>query len=450
MEKQNDIENQPVSTLLWKLALPSILAQMVNMAYSIIDRMFLGRVENVGSNVLAGLGVTVPIITIITAFAHLIGSGGAPLAAIAMGKKSYRESEKILGNCFILLVMFSIILTIVFEWLGASMLSLVGADQTTLPYAKAYLNIYIFGTIFVMLSMGLTPFLITQGFNKVSMRNTLIGAILNIILDPVFIFGFHMGISGAALATVISQGVTAFLVIHFLMGRQTKLHLRMELLNMELIRRIFGLGISVFFMNITNSLVQTILYKQIGIFGNSKYVAALSIMITLDQFVFLPLAGLGEGAQPIISYSFGEGNLPRLKEAVRLLVVITDVLAIVGVFIVELFPHILFRIFTVDSDVIEIGVYGVRIFVAGRLVSGNQLALQEVFRSIGYSKAAMFNAMMRKLILLIPLALVLPTIGNLGCKGIYLAECLADIFAAITAIIVYLVLKSTIYRSLSS
>ena len=445
-DDENDLENQPVGTLLWKLALPSILTQMVNMAYNIIDRMFLGRVENVGSMVLAGLGVTVPLITIITAFSHLIGCGGAPLAAIEMGKREQKEAERILGNCWILLIMLSIILTMVFLFAGTPMLLLVGADEMTLPYAKAYLNIYVLGTIFVMLSLGLTPFLITQGFNKISMRNTLIGAGLNILLDPIFIYGFHMGITGAALATVISQGVTAFLTIRFLLGAKTRLRIRFDPLDLKLIRRIIGLGISLFFMNVTNSLVQTVLYRQISLYGNSKYVAALSIMITLDQFVFLPVAGLGQGAQPIISYSFGAGNISRLKETIKLLIIISNLLAIVGVMIIELIPETLFRIFTTDLEVIEFGVYGVRIFVIGRAVNGIQMALQEMFRAIGYAKTAMFNATMRKIVLLIPLAMILPSIGGLRYKGIYLAECLADVLATVSAVIVYLALKKGIYE----
>lgn len=259
METENNFENQPVGTLLWKLALPSILAQMVNMAYSIIDRMFLGRMENVGSMALAGLGVTVPLITIITAFSHLIGNGGAPLAAIAMGKQDQKEAERILGNCWILLIILSAILTVAFLIWGTPMLLLMGADKSTLPYAKAYLNIYVLGTIFVMLSLGLTPFLITQGFNKISMRNTLIGAGVNIVLDPIFIYGFHMGIRGAAIATIISQGVTAFFVIRFLLGNQTRLRIRLERLDLKLIVKILGLGVSIFFMNVTNSLVQSVL-----------------------------------------------------------------------------------------------------------------------------------------------------------------------------------------------
>ena len=443
---ENDFENQPVGSMLWKLALPSILAQMVNMAYNMVDRMFLGRVENVGSLVLAGLGVTVPLITIITAFAHLIGNGGAPLAAIAMGKKKQKDAEQILGNCWILLIILSVILTIVFLVAATPMLLLVGADEMTLTYAKAYLNIYVSGTVFVMLSMGLTPFLITQGFHKICMRNTLIGAGLNMVLDPVFIFGLHMGITGAALATVISQGVTAFLIIRFLTGNQTGLRIHLERLDFRLICRILGLGISVFFMNVTNSLVQTVLYRQVFVYGNSHYVAALSIMLTLDQFIFLPLSGLGQGAQPMISYNFGAGNVEKLKYVIRLFVVVSDLFAIAGVVLIELIPEMLFRIFTTDAQVIKIGVYGVRIFVIGRAVGGIQMALQEMFRAIGYSKAAMFNATMRKMVLLIPLAMILPTIGGMGVKGIYLAECLSDTLAAMSALIVYFVLRKGIFK----
>ena len=278
------------------------------------------------------------------------------------------------------------------------------------------------------------------------MRNTLIGAGLNMVLDPVFIFGLHMGITGAALATVISQGVTAFLIIRFLTGNQTGLRIHLERLDFRLICRILGLGISVFFMNVTNSLVQTVLYRQVFVYGNSHYVAALSIMLTLDQFIFLPLSGLGQGAQPMISYNFGAGNVEKLKYVIRLLVVVSDLFAIAGVVLIELIPEMLFRIFTTDAQVIKIGVYGVRIFVIGRAVGGIQMALQEMFRAIGYSKAAMFNATMRKMVLLIPLAMILPTIGGMGVKGIYLAECLSDTLAAMSALIVDFVLRKGIFK----
>lgn len=447
MEREdNRFDTQPIGQLMLKLSLPSIAAQMINLLYNVVDRVFLGRIPGEGAMILAGLGITVPLINLINAFAVLIGSGGGPLLAIAAGKRNHKEVEKIMGNCTILLFLLSIVLTIVFGIFGSQLLTFLGADETTLPYAAAYLKIYVLGTVFVMFSLGLTPFLIAQGFHKISMRNTFIGAGLNIILDPILIYGFHMGIAGAAIATVISQGVSAILVVVFLMGKQTTIRIRLTALKTNIIGRVSSLGFASFFMTSTESLVQAVFFQQLLKYGNSNHVAALSIMFSINQMIFLPIQGIGQGAQPIISYNYGAGNVNRLKDAIRKMIVSNGMISFLGICIVELFPSLFLGIFTKDSNVLEIGIAGVRLYFWGRLFSGVQLGIQETFRAVGYGKTAIFNATMRKLVYLIPLTYLLPNLFGLGSRGVFLAESIADLLAVITAVIVFLIFKNQIYE----
>lgn len=443
---EEELENGSVSRLLWKLAIPSIVAQLVNLLYNMVDRIFLGRIGDDGAVVLAGLGLALPVITIITSFSYLVGNGGGPLSAIAMGQKNKKEAEKILSNSFVMLIVLSIFLTVILFIFGDGILQLLGADQETLPYASSYLKIYIIGTIFVMLSLGLNPFLIAQGFNKVSLCNTCIGAISNIILDPILIYGFHLGLEGAAIATVISQGISVILILQFLFGKRTKIKIRLVKPEWKIIMKISGLGLSTFFMNLTEGLVQSVFYRQLMIFGNSSYVTAMSIMYSINQFIFMPVQGLGQGAQPIISYNFGAGDEKRLKEATRLLLIGNMIISVVAVTIIELVPGALFSIFTTDKTVISIGIFGIRIFVLGRIITGIQLGLQEMFRAIGYGRTAIYNAAVRKLVLIIPLSLLLPNLWDLGTTGVFLAECIADILAVVNAVISYGILHKGIYR----
>lgn len=447
METENNkFETQPTGELMLKLSLPSIAAQLINLLYNVVDRIFLGRITGEGADILAGLGLAVPLINLINAFAVLIGNGGGPLVAISMGKRKPKEAEEILGNCAILLIGLSVILTIFFLIFGERLLIFLGADEITLPYAEKYLKIYVIGTVFVMLSLGLNPFLITQGFNKISMRNTFIGAGLNIILDPVLIYGLRMGIAGAAIATVVSQGLSATLVVLFLIGKNSKICIKYTALKAGIVHKICNLGFASFFMNATESIVQAVFFQQLLKYGNSNHVAALSIMFGINQMIFLPIQGVGQGAQPIISYSFGAGNVNRLKEAISKMLVSNAIISFLGVCIVELFPGLFLGIFTKDSNVLEIGIDGIRLYLAGRMFSGVQLGIQETFRAVGYGKTAIFNAAMRKLVYLIPLIYLLPRLFGLGCDGVFLAESIADILAVITASVVFLILRKQIYR----
>lgn len=437
----------PVGRLLLKLSIPSIIAQIVNMLYNIVDRIFLGHAAGVGADYLAGIGIAMPLINIIMAFANLVGNGGAPLAAIAMGKKNGKEADDILGNSFVLLLLLSVFLTIIFWLFAKELLIFSGADEDTLPYAERYFRIYVLGTLFVQLSLGLNVFLTTQGFNKISMRNTFLGAGLNIILDPVFIFVLNMGIEGAAIATVISQCLTAVLVIAFLLGKKSVLHIRFVKLQRKIISRIIGLGFSTFFMGITESMVQSVYYSQLLVYGNQSFVAAMTIIFSLNQLIMKPINGLGQGAQPIISYSYGAGNIDRLKEAIKRLVVWGFVFSFIGVIILEAFPDYFFRIFTVDETVIAVGVAGLRWFIFGRMFSGIQLGLQEAFRAVGYGKTAMFNAAMRKLVLIIPLAYIIPGFFGLGTTGVFLAESIADVLAMLVTVSTFIIMRRRIYAN---
>lgn len=443
-EKMNEFEALSVEKLLVKLAIPSIIAQLVNLLYNVVDRIFIGRMEGIGSTALAGLGIAVTLITVIESFAMLIGNGGAPLAAIAMGRKDDKEAEEILGICWELLVGLAVILTLVFSVFSEQVLWMLGADEQTLPYASGYLKIYVLGTVFVMLSLGLNAFLVTQGFNKISMRNVCVGAIINIILDPILIYGFHMGIAGAAIATIISQGVSAFLILRFLLGKKTKLRIKPTKIRFTLVRKIIGLGISSFFMYLTEGLIQSVFYRQLLIYGNNDYVTVMSIMFSVNQIIVRLCQGISEGSQPIISYSYGAGNLVRFKKAVYLLVGVSEAIAITAVIFIQLMPQAFIRIFTTDTKIIELGAGCIRIYIAGRCVSGIQLGLQNMFRSIGYGKTAIYNAAMRKIVLIVPLAIILPGLWGLGTTGVFLAESVSDVLAALNAVITYLILQKGI------
>lgn len=448
VEKYNEFENESVEKLLLKLAIPSVAAQLVNLLYNIVDRIFIGRMEEVGSTALAGLGIAVPLITVIEAFAMLVGNGGAPLAAIAMGRKDDEEAERILGNCWQLLVIEAVLLTIFFLLFSKSILLMLGADNDTLPYANAYFKIYVLGTIFVMLSLGLNSFLVTQGFNRISMRNMCIGALINILLDPIFIYGFHMGIAGAAVATIISQGISAFLILYFLLGKKTKIRIKRIKIQLKIIKNIVGLGISSFFMYVTEGLIQSVFYKQLTVYGNNDYVTVMSIIFSINQVFIRLCQGTAEGAQPIISYNFGAGNKKRFKKAVRLLVGLSEMIAIVVVVLTEWIPQVFIRIFTADEQIVRLGAGCIRIYIIGRSVNGLQFGLQNVFRAIGYSKAAIYNAAMRKLVLIIPLAFILPALWGLGTTGVFLAESVSDVLAVINTGITYLLLRKGIEQKL--
>ncbi len=432
MANNNSLETAPVTKLIFKLAIPTVLAQLVNLLYNIVDRIYVGRIPETGSMSLAGLGVTFPIILLVSAFAMLAGMGGASRAAISMGAKDNKTAEKILGNCTMLLIIFSVFLSVIFLLTKDWILLRFGASETTLGYASDYITIYLFGTIFVQLALGLNMFITNQGFTKTSMLTVCIGAVMNIVLDPIFIYVFGMGVKGAALATIISQAVSCIWVLKFLTGKKTiiKIKLKNLVLNKDIVFSVLSLGISPFIMQATECLIQLTFNNGMLKYGNDLYVALMSILFSLTQLIWMPLQGFSQGAQPVIGYNYGANKTDRVKKAFKVQFIVNLSFSIVAIGLVEIFPKFFLSLFTNDANLINIGENTTRLFLAGMSVMGAQSACQQTFLALGEAKISMFLACLRKVILLLPLALILPRIANMGVWGLLLAEPVSDVIAA--------------------
>ncbi len=428
----------PLGRLMFELAVPTVFAQIINMLYNMVDRIYVGRIPGDGSLALAGLGVSFPVILLVSAFSALVGMGGAPQAAIRMGKKDYEGAEKILGNSAVFLVVMALVLCVVFQIGKERILMLFGASEATLPFANRYLGIYLLGTVSVQLSLGLNQFITCQGFSRVGMMTVLIGAVINIILDPILIFVLGMGVSGAALATILSQTVSAVWVVHFLCSKKSNLRLRKETLRLDpqVLKPVLLLGISPFIMQSTECLVQLTFNTGMQTFGNDYYVGAMTVIFSLSQFLFLPMSGIAQGATPIISYCYGAGNTKRVMETFKLLLIVIMVFTtgISASFI--LFPRVFVSLFSPDPQIVDIAAYGLRIYCFGFLIFGAQMACQQTFLALGEAKISIFLALLRKVILLIPLAVILPRLG-MGTDGLFYAEPISDILAAIAAVTVF-------------
>ena len=438
LENNNVLATESIGKLMLRLSIPTIAAQLVNLLYNIVDRMYVGRIEGIGSLALAGLGVTFPIIMLISAFAQLAGMG-APRASISMGAGNYKQAEKYLGNSALLLVIFSVILSVVFFFTKDSILMIFGASENTLPYASEYISVYLIGTIFVQLTLGLNMFITNQGFTKTSMLTVCIGAVLNIILDPVFIFVFNMGVKGAALATIISQAVSCIWVLKFLTGKKTMLKLRLSLLKPDkrIIISILTLGISPFVMQATECLIQLTFNKGMITYGNDMYVAIMSVLFSIMQLVWMPLSGFSQGVQPIISFNFGAKNIERVKKTFRMQFTASVIFSLTAVALVELFPSVFLGLFTNDTELIAKGSSALRLFMAGMSIMGAQNACQQTFIALGEAKTSMFLACLRKIILLFPLALIIPIITGLGVWGLFLAEPVSDVTAVCVTVTMF-------------
>lgn len=444
---ENKLGYEPIRPLLFKMAIPTVLAQLVNLLYNIVDRMYVGRIPETGSLSLAGLGVTMPIIMLVSAFAMLAGMG-ASRAAIAMGKGDNDEAERYLGNSAMLLIIFSALLGSVFYIFREKILLLFGASQNTLPYASDYISIYLIGTVFVQLTLGLNMFITNQGFTKISMATICIGAVLNIALDPVFIYGLHMGVKGAALATIISQAVSAVWVIAFLSGKKTILKIKPKNMRLsgEIVISILSLGVSPFIMQATECLIQLTFNNGMLKYGSDMYVALMSVLFSLTQLIWLPLSGVAQGAQPIIGYNYGAKRFDRVKAAFKLQLTISLVFSFVVTAFVLIFPKVFVGMFTNDSALLDIAGNSTRVYIAGMLIMGAQSACQQTFLALGEAKISLFLACLRKIILLIPLALILPKIGNLGVWGLFLAESVSDILAASTTTTLFFIRSRKLLR----
>ncbi|MGI5895027.1 MAG: MATE family efflux transporter [Candidatus Merdivicinus sp.] len=455
-QKDNILGTAPIGKLILRMSVPTIVAQLINALYNIVDRIYIGRLPgDEGKLALAGLGIAFPIIMVISAFAALIGMGGAPLAAIRMGEGNRQKAEQILGNCMVSLVILSIVLTAILLPSRDQLLIWFGASSSTLGYGSDYLAIYLIGTIFVQIALGMNNFITAQGFSTTSMLTVLIGAVTNIVLDPILIFGLDMGVRGAALATIIAQAVSAVWVMIFFFGKKS--HLRISRENLRLRKAVMfpvlSLGVSPFIMQSTESLVQITFTSGMQKYGNDDYVGAIALIITCMQVVMMPLMGFSQGAQPIVSYNYGAQNFDRVKKCFRYMLIGCTSIGVFCWLFVMLFPSTLIYLFNDDPTLVEIGVYGIRIFMFGIFVTGVQNACQSTFVALGQAKTSMFLALLRKIILLIPLALILPVIitktgllGLSGTDGLFLAEPIADICAALTTLTVFLVRSKKLLR----
>lgn len=438
MEEKNILGEERIGKLLFKLAAPAIVAQIINVLYNIIDRIFIGRMEN-GDLAMAGVGVAFPILILISAFSSLIGFGGAPLCAIKMGEKNNKEAERIMGNSFCMLIILGLVLTIGFMIFKEPILWAFGASEATIGYAIDYLKIYLLGTVFVQIALGMNPYINTQGFAKIGMITVVIGAIINIILDPILIFTFDLGVKGAALATILAQLVSAIWVVIFLLSKKSILKIRLKnfKLNIGVVGRTLALGISPFVMQSTESLVLISLNTQLVKYGGDLAVSSMTIMSSIMQIITLPLMGLTQGAQPIISYNYGASNLERVKKTFKLLLKCCLTFSITMCLAVIFLPEFFVRLFNNDPKLIEITTWSMRIYFAGVFMMGAQMACQQTFLSLGQAKISLILAMLRKIVLLIPLIYILPLIMDNKLKGVLFAEPVADILAATITVICF-------------
>ncbi len=447
-EEKDFLGTEPVGRLLFRLAVPTVAAQIINMLYNIVDRIYIGHIPKEGALALTGVGVCMPLIMIVTAFAAFVAYGGAPRATIFMGKGDDKTAEKILGNCFIVQIIISVLLTVALLLWNRDFLLAFGASENTIDYGVAYMNIYALGTIFVQLTLGMNAFITAQGFAKTGMLSVLIGAVINIILDPVFIFGFHMGVRGAALATIISQAVSCVWVLVFLFGKKT--HLKIKKDNMKLEKAIvlpcLALGLSNFVMQASESVISVCFNSSLLRYGGDIAVGAMTILTSVMQFAMLPMQGLGQGAQPIISYNYGAGNVKRVKGAFKLLLKCSLIYSCLLWLFVMIFPQGFASMFTSDADLLSYTQMALRIYMGSMLLFGIQMACQMTFIAIGNAKASILVAVMRKFILLIPLIYIMPHIFTADkARAVYMAEPVADFLAiCFTSVLFYFQFKKAL------
>ena len=430
--KNQDMGTGSIKKWMVQLAVPALVGQVVNLLYNIIDRIYIGHIPEIGGSALTGVGLFSPILMLITAFAMMAGSGGAPRAAIAMGQGNKEKAEQILGNCFTVLMGMAVILTAVFYFACPSLLRWFGASDTTLPYAVEYGRIYILGSIFVLTTMGLNVFITTQGFAKISMLTTVIGAVTNIVLDPILIFGFNMGVKGAAIATVCSQAISAIWILRFLTGKKTILKLKPA--NMKLIPSVIlpclGLGVSTFVMLSTESILSISFTSSLAKFGGDVAVGAMTVLTSINQLITMPLSGVCQGGQPLISYNYGAKKIDRVKEAFFCQFGVCVAYTVAFWLLLMTMPNVFAGIFTSDTAIVDYTAWAIRVFLACGFSVGFQLSCQQAFMALGQAKISLVMALLRKVFLLIPLIFILPLFFTDKAFAVYLAEPIADIVAA--------------------
>ena len=430
---------EPIGKLLRKLAVPTVIAQLVNMLYNIVDRIYIGHIPGDGDLALTGVGVCLPLILIVSAFAALVASGGAPRASIYMGKQDHNTAEKILGGCFALQVCISAVLTAVLLLWSKDLLLAFGASENTIPYAVDYMRIYAIGTIFVQMTLGLNSFITAQGFAQIGMRTVLIGAVSNILLDPIFIFALHMGVRGAALATILSQGISCVWVLRFLTGPKTLLRLKKENIRLapRLILPCVALGTATFIMQASESVISVCFNSSLLKYGGDIAVGAMTILSSVMQFAMLPLQGIAQGAQPITSYNYGARNTDRVRQTFRLLVKVCLCYSVALWAIIQLFPGAFAHIFTPNSDLVAFTVPALRIYCAVLFLFGIQIACQMTFVSIGAAVCSIVVAVLRKFVLLLPLIYLMPCLMADKTMAVYTAEPVADAIAVTCTAILF-------------
>ena len=439
-QKNSQLGEGSVGKLMMKLAIPAIVAQFVNLLYNMVDRIYIGHIPETGDLALTGLGLCFPIIMIVTAFANLIGAGGAPRIAIHMGRGEQEEAEKIVGSGVAALIFIAVVITVSLEIAGVPILRLFGASDKTLPYALDYMRIYVLGTICVMFSLGLNPYITTQGFSKDAMKTVIIGAVCNIILDPIFIFGFGMGVKGAALATIISQGVSAVWVIFFLHGKKSIVKIRRKYLklDMKVLGPVLALGVSPFIMTATESAINICFNMSLSKFGGDVAVGAMTILSSIMQLQMMPVQGLSQGAQPIMSYNYGARNIDRVKKANRLLTICCFGYTMIFWVAVQLFPELFVKIFNNTPELLSTTTWALRIYMAVSGLFGIQMAVQQTFVSLGQAKLSLFIACLRKIIILIPLIFILPNFFTDKVFAVFLAEPVSDFLSVAVATTLFL------------
>ena len=444
--KDEALGTQPIGKLMLSLALPAVAAQFINMLYNIVDRIYIGNIPGTGALALTGVGVTFPIILLVSAFAAFAGMGGAPLASIPLGAGKRGGAEKILGNCFSMLLVLSVTLTVIFSIFKTPLLYMFGASDAIIGYAEDYISIYLAGTIFVQLALGLNTFISAQGHATVAMLSVLIGAVINIVLDPVFIFVFGMGVSGAALATILSQAVSAAWVLRFLFSAKSGIRIRRGNMKFEkrVVGKVIGLGIAPFIMQSTESLVNITLNAGLQRYGGDLYVGSMTIMQSVMQMLVMPIQGITQGAQPIMSYNYGAKNYSRVRKTFSLLLKVMLLVTVSGFALAALLPGVLARMFTQDAELIEIVKKMMPIFFGGIWAFGAQMACQTTFMALGQAKISLFLALLRKVVLLVPLALLLPVVMGGNVLGIYIAAPVADVLASFTTLSLFLIKRKTL------
>lgn len=450
MEQKNDfLGTEPIGKLLWKMSVPAIAAQLINLLYNLVDRIYIGHMPGDGALALTGVGVCMPIIMIVTAFAALVSNGGAPRASMAMGKGDYDEAEKILGNSFSLQIIISVLLTVLLLLFHRPLLLMFGASENTISYAASYMGIYALGTIFVQLTLGMNAFITAQGFAKTGMLSVLIGAVCNIILDPILIYGFHMGVRGAAVATIVSQAVSTVWVIRFLTGKKTALKIRRQNLKLEakVVMPGLALGLAPFIMQASESVIIVCFNSSLLKYGGDVAVGAMTILSSAMQFSMLPMQGLGQGAQPISSYNYGAKKKERVKKTFGLLLTVSLSYSVIVWLLIMLFPEMFARIFASDAGLIAYTGWALRIYCAAMGIFGAQIACQMTFISLGNALASIMVAVMRKFILLLPLIYLLPQLISNQVMAVYLAEPVADVLAVtFTVILFYFQFKKSLKK----